>query len=174
MLQLFLVPGLIVAFLVVAWLVGGWLFGVSYSKEQFLTRLKDPNVEVRSRAAEQLAQVLLRDNALASDGEFARQLALMLEQTRRRRRACRVGLRLQGRRHEQGGCGRAARRKLEPDRTFIAFLCASLGDFMVPVGAPMLERTRLGEGRHRSQDTRTAASAGRLGAGQPRPKPQAL
>ena len=42
MLQLFLVPGLIVAFLVVAWLVGGWLFGVSYSKEQFLTRLKDP------------------------------------------------------------------------------------------------------------------------------------
>ena len=33
MLQLFLVPGLIVAFLVVAWLVGGWLFGVSYSKD---------------------------------------------------------------------------------------------------------------------------------------------
>ena len=58
MLQLFLVPGLIVAFLVVAWLVGGWLFGVSYSKDQFLTRLKDPNVEVRWRAAEQLAKVL--------------------------------------------------------------------------------------------------------------------
>ncbi len=138
MLQLFLVPGLIVAFLVVAWLVGGWLFGVSYSKEQFLTRLKDPNVEVRWRAAEQLAQVLLRDDALASDGEFARQLALMLEKTRDESAptelayASKVGSMSK----EEAA---AARRKLEPDRTFIAFLCASLGDFMVPVGAPMLK-----------------------------------
>jgi len=138
MLQLFLVPGLIVAFLVVAWLVGGWLFGVSYSKEQFLTRLKDPNVEVRWRAAEQLAQVLLRDDALASDGEFARQLALMLEKTRDDAApaelvyASKVGSMSKDE-------AAAARRKLEPDRTFIAFLCASLGDFMVPVGAPMLK-----------------------------------
>ena len=138
MLQLFLVPGLIVAFLVIAWLVGGWLFGVSYSKEQFLTRLKDPNVEVRWRAAEQLAQVLLRDDALASDGEFAHQLALMLEKTRddaapaELAYASKVG----GMKKEEAA---AARRKLEPDRTFIAFLCATLGEFMVPVGVPMLK-----------------------------------
>jgi len=138
MLQLFLVPGLIVAFLVVAWLVGGWLFGVSYSKEHFLTKLKDPNVEVRWRAAEQLAQVLLRDDALASDGEFARQLALMLEKTRddaapaELAYASKVG-------SMSKDDAAAARRKLEQDRTYIAFLCASLGDFMVPVGAPMLK-----------------------------------
>jgi hypothetical protein len=139
MLQLFLVPGLIVAFLVVAWLVGGWLFGVSYSKEQFLTRLKDPNVEVRWRAAEQLAQVLLRDDALASDGEFARQLALMLEKTRDDAAPAELAYA-----SKVGSMSKdeaaAARRKLEPDRTFIAFLCASLGDFMVPVGAPMLKQ----------------------------------
>jgi hypothetical protein len=138
MLQLFLVPGLIVAFLVVAWLVGGWLFGVSYSKEQFLTRLKDPNVEVRWRAAEQLAQVLLRDDALASDGEFARQLALMLEKTRDEAAPAELAYASKLRSMSKDDTA-AARRKLEPDRTFIAFLCASLGDFMVPVGAPMLK-----------------------------------
>ena len=43
------------------------------------------------------------------------------------------------------------------------FLCASLGDFMVPVGAPMLERTRLAEGKHRTQDYgRVRRLAGRL------------
>jgi hypothetical protein len=138
MLQLFLVPGLIVAFLVVAWLVGGWLWGVSYSKEHFLTKLKDPNVEVRWRAAEQLAQVLLRDDALASDGEFARQLALMLEKTRDDAAPAELAYASKvGSMSKEDAL--AARRKLEPDRTFIAFLCASLGDFMVPVGAPMLK-----------------------------------
>jgi hypothetical protein len=138
MLQLFLVPGLIVAFLVVAWLVGGWLWGVSYSKEHFLTKLKDPNVEVRWRAAEQLAQVLLRDDALASDGEFARQLALMLEKTRDDAAPAEVAYASKVRSMSKDDAV-AARRKLEPDRTFIAFLCASLGDFIVPVGAPMLK-----------------------------------
>ena len=66
----------------------------------------------------------------------------------------------------------AARRKLEPDRTFIAFLCASLGDFMVPVGAPMLKELAAEKQGRRSQDTRTAASASRLGVGQPRRKSQ--
>ena len=45
MLQLFLVPGLIVAFLVVMWLSCLGLFGTPYSKQGFLDKLNDPNAE---------------------------------------------------------------------------------------------------------------------------------
>lgn len=142
MLQLFLVPGLIVAFLIGAWLVGGWLFGVSYSKDSFLTKLSDPNAEVRWRTAEQLAQVLLRDDALAADGDFARQLGLLLEKMRDESRtaeaayASRVG-------SLSKSDADAERNKLRPDRILIGFLGASLGDFMVPVGAPILKELAL-------------------------------
>ena len=138
MLQLFLVPGLIVAVLVVFWLLGGWIFGVSYSKESFLSRLKDPNAEVRWRAAENLAQVLLRDDALASDGEFARQLALLLEKTRDASRPAEEGYaeRVKTLSKEDA---KAEQAKLEPDRNFVSYLSACLGGFMVPVGAPVLK-----------------------------------
>ena len=81
MLQLFLVPGLIVVVLVAIALAWRWLFGGPVSKTDFLDKLHDDNAEVRWRAAEQLAQVLQRDDALASDGDFARQLGLMLLET---------------------------------------------------------------------------------------------
>jgi len=147
MLQLFLVPGLIVAFLIGAWLVGGWLFGVSYSKKDFLDKLNDPNAEVRWRAAENLAQVLLRDDALASDADFARQLGLMLNKARDESApaekayieflasVAKEGLNEQQRKEKVD----AERRKLDPQRMFIMFLDASLGDFLVPVGAPILK-----------------------------------
>lgn len=138
MLQLFLVPGLIVGFLVVAWLLGGWLFGVSYSKESFLSRLKDPNAEVRWRAAENLAQVLLRDDALASDGEFARQLALLLEKTRDAARSAEQGYAERAKTLSKEDA-KAEQAKLEPDRNFVSYLSACLGGFMVPVGAPVLK-----------------------------------
>ena len=138
MLQLFLVPGLIVAFLVAAWLVGGWLFGVSYSKETFLKNLNDPNAEVRSRTAEQLAQVLLRDDALASDSDFAWRLALLLDKTRDSARAAEQSYadRVKTLSKEDAD---AERHKLEPDRNFVSYLSACLGGFMVPVGAPVLK-----------------------------------
>ena len=145
MLQLFLVPGLIVAFLVVAWLVGGWLFGVSYSKESFLTRLKDPNTEVRWRAAENLAQVLLRDDNLAADGEFARQLALLLEKTRDDSRQAEEAYAAKAATLSKADAD-AERSKLWPDRTLISILGAGLGDFMVPVGAPVLKELALQKG----------------------------
>jgi hypothetical protein len=151
MLQLFLVPGLIVAFLVAAWLIGGWLFGVSYSKEQFLSELDDPNTQVRWRAWEQLSQVLPRDDKLASDGDFARQLGLLLEKKRDLSRPAEKAyvdfltlLDKEGlddaRRKEKA---EAEQRKLEPDRDSITFLSASLGGFMVPVGAPILKELAL-------------------------------
>ena len=144
MMQLFLVPGLIVAFLIGAWLVGGWLFGVSYSKKDFLEKLNDANAEVRWRAGAPRPGAA-RDDALASDGDFARQLGLMLEKAARRVPPGRNGLweiphrsspEGAGREEATGEDRRRARRTVEPDRNFISFLTASLGDFMVPVGAP--------------------------------------
>ena len=148
MMQLFLVPGLIAAFIVVAWLVGGWMFGVSYSKKGFLDKLSDANPEIRWQAAEKLAQVLLRDDALASDADFARQLGLMLEETRdRSRQAEKAFLDFQASVAKQQELTEqqrkekvdAERTKLDADRNIISYLTASLGDFLVPVGTPVLK-----------------------------------
>src|ERR1700733_3620999 len=76
-LRLFIVPAVIVGVLVLLFLVGptlhGWfnqLVGRSSadtrSAEQFLHDLDNPNPEVRWRAASDLAQVLLRNDALAA------------------------------------------------------------------------------------------------------------
>ncbi len=154
MMQLFLVPGLIVAFLVAAWLVGGWLFGGSYSKKDFLDKLRDSNAEVRWRAAEQLAQVLLRDDALAADGDFARELGGILEDKRKESgtaekdyenavKAYKESLGkpefTEEQRQQKKDSMDAQRRNLEPARNLISYLTAALGDFIVPVGAPVLK-----------------------------------
>src|SRR5262249_10574591 len=80
--QLFLVPGLIVGGLVLLLLFFGWLAGTFFggfgglgggarTPDQFLEKLRDPNPDVRWRAAETLSQVLPRDDNLASDARFA-------------------------------------------------------------------------------------------------------
>ena len=80
LIQLFLVPGLIVAIaLAVVWGFG-WLVGGSYSAEEFLKDLRNPNAEYRWRRANDLAQVLPRDKALASNPKFALDLAELLRQ----------------------------------------------------------------------------------------------
>src|SRR5262249_19541016 len=65
-LQLFLVPGLIVAALVVVALGLDWLFGGHRKPEKLLKNLDDPNPEVRWRAAADLSQILPRDDELAA------------------------------------------------------------------------------------------------------------
>src|SRR5262249_7114435 len=73
--QLFVVPGLLVAAIVVLFLaltgMARWLVGGPTNPEQFLKNLDNSNSEVRWRAAEDLAQVLLRDDNLASNPKFA-------------------------------------------------------------------------------------------------------
>src|SRR5690242_949874 len=83
--RLFGVPALIVGGLVLLLIVGQPLIGKfsqyffgrtwgSASPEQFLRDLDNSNKEVRWRAASDLVQVLLRDDNLASDSDFALQL----------------------------------------------------------------------------------------------------
>jgi hypothetical protein len=139
MLQLFLIPGLIVAFLVGAWLFAGWLFGTAYTAKAFLEKLDDSNVEVRWRAAADLAQVLQRDEHLSSDEEFARQLALRLEAARQAAAPAEKS-RVEHLDSVGKDEAKAERLKLETDyRNYIAYLAACLGEFSVPVGAPVLK-----------------------------------
>jgi hypothetical protein len=149
-LRLFGVPALIVGGLVLLLIVAQPLIGRatralmgrtwagSRTPDQYLRELDDSNAEVRWRAASDLAQVLLRDDQLASNGDFALQLADRLQKTLQSsapqeeahaRRA--AGLSPEDARREV--------KKLEPDRNYILLLASCLGHFMVPVGTPVLE-----------------------------------
>src|SRR5437899_3558172 len=73
--QLFLIPGLIVAGAVTILLGFSWLAGGSRTPEQFLKNIDSANPDVRWRAANDLAQVLKRDDKLAADSSFGLRLA---------------------------------------------------------------------------------------------------
>jgi hypothetical protein len=148
-LRLFLVPALIVGGLVGVLLVlppaFSWVRELltgkrdtdSRTAEQFLQSLDDDNKTVRWQAASDLSQVLLRDGRLAGDADFALQLADRLDRARIATAPA-----------EDDFASRAAtlspaeaaqeRSKLEPDRNYILYLGACLGNFLVPVGAPVL------------------------------------
>ena len=144
-LQLFIVPGLIVLVLVGLFLLGptlkswvGWGSG-GRSPDQFLRDLDSSNADIRWRAASDLAQVLLRDDRLASDGDFALALADRLQNALADSADAEKTF---AARHEGLREGEKIRelKKLEPERNLIMYLAASLGNFMIPVGAPLLEQ----------------------------------
>lgn len=147
--RLFGVPALIVGGLVLLLIVGQPLLGKfskyflgrtwgSASPEQFLRDLDDGNVEVRWRAANDLAQVLLRDDNLASDSGFA----LQLNQRLRRTLDSSAPFEKAHAEHFAKLSPEDETRewtKLRPERDYILLLTQCLGRFMVPVGAPLLE-----------------------------------
>jgi hypothetical protein len=140
--QLFLVPGLIVTVFLLGYL--GWKrFSHSwYSPENFLKKLDNSNPDVRWRAAEDLAQVLLRDDELAADGTFALQLSERLRRAIDANRPAEKeyaekvtdSLKAKGPGKEPPPLGK----ELESERNYIEYLIACLGSFAVPVGAPAL------------------------------------
>ncbi|HJT76067.1 MAG TPA: hypothetical protein VJ739_02605, partial [Gemmataceae bacterium] len=136
--QLFLVPGLIVAFVVALLLGANWLLGGARTPEQFLQNLDNPNPEVRWRAADDLAQVLLRDERLASDPRFALDLAARL---RRALEAAEPAEQAYAERvrKEPAGENDPERKKIEANRNYIHYLMACLSDFIVPAGMPVLK-----------------------------------
>src|SRR5688500_12989424 len=77
--QLFLIPGLIVAGAVTILLGFSWLSGGSRTPDQFLKNIDSANADIRWRAANDLAQVLKRDDKLAADVSFALRLAERLD-----------------------------------------------------------------------------------------------
>lgn len=123
--QLFVVPGIIVGVVVVillgctgAW---SWLLGFSGTAEENLADLQSSNIDVRWRAAERLAQILKRDENMASDPKVGLKLAEILAL-------------------ELDGLQKAAKDKKERKerREFIQYVSALLGNMTLPAGAPQL------------------------------------
>lgn len=138
--QLFLVPGLIVTGAVLLLLGFSWLASGARSPERLLQNLRDANPDVKWRAANDLAQILLRDDQLAANVKFGLDLTeqtrqLLEENKDRERRAAEAASK-----GNLGEADAAARRTLQTERNAIEYLCACLGNLIVPVGAPILNQ----------------------------------
>jgi hypothetical protein len=141
--QLFVVPGLIVLFVVML-LVGFAYLANSqsgYTTEYFLRRLDNPNADIRWRAANELAQILNRPEQGSlkwkTDPRFALDLAERLQS------AYEDLLRREDEVQRRVGAAPAPEQEaawlaLREQRSQLLFLAASLSDFHVPVGAPLL------------------------------------
>jgi hypothetical protein len=140
--QLFVTPLIIVIVLVgVAWSFH-YFFGLFFgtpSPEQFIKKLDDPNAEVRWRTAADLAQVLLRDDRLASDPDFALKIADRLEKAHARNKDAEEEFVKDFDRLSDDDKERR-RKSLQGERDYVGYLSACAGNFMIPVAAPVLEK----------------------------------
>jgi hypothetical protein len=137
--RLFLTPLLIVIALVVPLVGFFWLFGGGWTPEDYLAKLDDPNPDIRWRAAEYLAQMLLRDDNLASNPKFGLDLAERLQQTLDTNASAERSL--AQRLHQQPKTALAPEDKaLEVARDHVLYLGSCLGNFTLPLGAPILSR----------------------------------
>jgi hypothetical protein len=135
--QLFLVPGLIVAGAVLLLLGLGWLVGGARTPAQFLENLDNANPEVRWRAADDLAQVLLRDDRLASEPRFALDIADRLQRALKALAAPEQAYAERVRVQAVADADQE-RKQLEKERNYALYLLACLSEFRVPVAVPLL------------------------------------
>lgn len=145
-LQLFVIPGVIVAGAVTILLGFSWLAGGSRTPEQFLKNIENANKDIRWRAANDLAQVLKRDDQLAANVPFALRVAELFQKALDE---------LERTEQDLGRLGTVgakkdlaeAKKQLIAQRNYVQYLGACLGSFSVPVGAPLLnEVARTGRG----------------------------
>jgi hypothetical protein len=132
--QMFVVPGLIVLGLVLLLLLfmgcgGFWglFFGLSHSPQEYIANLESSNPDVRWRAANDLAQVLKRDDTLASDPKLGLKLAELLN-------------RALDERDRAQPAGKAEDSANKSQRKYIQFLSSCLSNMNIPVGASVLAR----------------------------------
>ena len=136
--QLFLIPGLIVAGAVTVLLGFSWLASGSRSPDKILQNIDSANADIRWRAASDLAQVLKRDDKLAADASFGLRLAEKfakgldeLDKAEAAERAIPID---EAHKHERA----EAHKALVAQRNYVQYLGACLGNLSVPVGAPLL------------------------------------
>lgn len=123
-LQLFLVPGVLVAGIVAfIWIFFGWIGAGPRTPEQFMGELQSETASRRQKAAADLAQLLPRDEALAGNAQFALDLAGLLDAERKKDPPPVSPKNPQ----EQAGIDQSI------------FLAIALGRFQVPVGMPLFQ-----------------------------------
>jgi len=145
-LQLFLVPGVIVVLAVLLLLAFRYAIGSGYTPASFLRQIDSDNADIRWRGASDLAQVLKRPESvsLKTDAPFALDLAERLKSAFDDlvRKEADLQAAQAGKPQEERD---AAWRKLKAERNHVRFLAASLGDFLVPIGVPVLSEIVLHE-----------------------------
>lgn len=139
--QLFVIPGLIVLVIVGLCLFSNVLFKKQREPNYFLQQLDSSNLDIRWRGASDLAQILKRPEPAAlrwkADATFALDLAERLD-----------GAYKDMLDEERNIANEIAKsndkdknllwRKIRPKRDMVHFLASALGEFHMPVGAPIL------------------------------------
>jgi hypothetical protein len=139
--QLFVIPGLIVLVIVGLCLFSNVLFKKQRGPGYFLQQLDSSNLDIRWRGASDLAQILKRPEPAAlrwkADATFALDLAERLDSAYKDLLD-----------EERNVANEIAKsndkdknllwRKVRPKRDMVSFLASALGEFHVPVGAPLL------------------------------------
>ena len=137
--QLFLVPGLIVGGAVTILLGFSWLAGGSRTPDQFLKNIDSANADIRWRAASDLAQVLKRDENLASDPAFGLRLADRLQKALDELdRLEKDQAKVESTSNSSTADVAKAKTALAAQRHYVQYLAACLGNLSLPVGVPLL------------------------------------
>jgi hypothetical protein len=161
-LQLFLVPGILVAVLIgfIVLFFGG-LGGGPRTPDDFLKGLRNPSELKRWKTAQDLAQILPRDAALRADVQFAYEVTQLLHEEMERKRE-----ELKRQREQP----RPAAGESEEVPELLEYLPAVVGNFQVPVGLPLLQQLvtenadRVDEQYHRLRLRNAVLAIGMLGA----------
>ncbi len=139
--QLFVVPGLLIAVVVLIVLGMSYLGRRDRAPEYFLEQLDSDNAEIRKRGMYDLAQILKRNEPAVLrwkiDAKFALDLAQRLDRAfnelleEEKKIAAQIA--------ESTDKDKDLRwRKLRGQRDYISFLASALGEFHIPAGVPAL------------------------------------
>lgn len=138
--QLFLVPGLIVVLAVLLLMAFSYTLSSGSAPEKYLEQLDSANADIRWRGASDLAQVLKRAEAV----QLKCNVSFALDLAQRLRKAL-DELKAEEKKTQQAILAlsseaekKAAWFKLQALRDQVMFLSASLGDFYVAIGVPLL------------------------------------
>src|SRR5204863_2530312 len=104
-----------------------WLAGGPHSPDEFIKKIDDTNPDVRWQAAENLTQVLLRDDQLAADSHFALNIDDRLRRAvdDNRKSEAAFPTRIRGKKPEEI---EQEQRRLEAEQNYTLFLAACLGN----------------------------------------------
>lgn len=136
--QLFLVPFLIVTLVVCFLITINWLVGGARSPKDFLDKLDSANPEVRWRGAEELAQYLQREEALAANPSFALELCDRLQSAVKELKSQEKDL-VEFRKQQSDASGLERRTKaFQQAENYVLYLSSCVASSIIPVGAPLL------------------------------------
>jgi hypothetical protein len=139
--QLFVIPGLIIFVVVLLFIGSAMWIKREHEPEHFLRQLDSDNHDIRWRGMNDLAQILKRTEPAAlrwkSDPKFALELTERMDRTFRELLDEEKSIADQIAKSDDKD-KQLLWRKLREKRDYVIFLAGALGEFQIPVGAPVL------------------------------------